>query len=339
MSRGAPPLRFILLVLGGWTAFRVAVLVPGWSDGEGPRQSGEPAMAAAPDTVVRHSPRLDEARRWRKRIDASTVGQVRLARGGEGGTQPGLPVAAPDQPVPAADPLGPPDSFVPFASPVPPPFAPPTPATRRWSVSAWAFVRRGGDETLATGGLLGGSQIGGRINYRLNHDREKPLSLSFRTYAPLQGKGAEAALGMEWKPLAALPLRLLAERRQGLDAAGRSAFALMALGGGSVAPGGGRVRIDAYGQAGMVGLHSRDLFADGSVVAGVPIGREGEVELGGGAWGAAQPGVARFDIGPRVRWRLPVPGAYASLAAEWRFRIVGEVTPQSGPALTFATDF
>ena len=86
----------------------------------------------------------------------------------------------------------------------------------------------------------------------------------------------------------------------------------------------------------MVGLRSRDLFADGSVRIAR---RLGPVELGVGAWGAAQPGVARLDAGPSLSWRLPVADANLRLQADWRFRLAGDALPRSGPALTLAADF
>jgi hypothetical protein len=94
-------------------------------------------------------------------------------------------------------------------------------------------------------------------------------------------------------------------------------------------------RLEAYGQAGVVGARSRDLFADASARAARPIG--GGISLGAGVWGAAQPGVARLDFGPSATLRLPRLGA--SLSAEWRFRAAGRAQPGSGPALTLITDF
>jgi hypothetical protein len=96
-----------------------------------------------------------------------------------------------------------------------------------------------------------------------------------------------------------------------------------------------RLTLDAYAQAGVVGLRSRDAFFDGSVRLSVPLGR---FELGAGAWAAAQPGVERFDIGPTVSMRLPAI-RNTRLRADWRFRVAGDAAPASGPAVTLATDF
>jgi hypothetical protein len=239
----------------------------------------------------------------------------------------------PAPPNPGADGPGP------VAHSPPPDFAvvPAARSVSRWSVSAWLLQRREQDgPALAPGGTLGGSQAGGRLLYRINRDAAVPLSLSGRLYSPLHAaRGAEAAAGIDWRPFARLPLHLLAERRQALGRDGRSAFALTFYGGhGGRLPGG--LRLDAYGQAGIVGLRSRDLFIDGAVRLGVPVG---PVEVGAGAWGAAQPGAARLDAGPQASVRLPMLGTDVRLSADWRFRLAGDAAPGSGPALTVASDF
>jgi hypothetical protein len=187
--------------------------------------------------------------------------------------------------------------------------------------------------------MLGGSQIGGRIGYRINGDTARPLSLVARAYAPVNRRsGSEAALGLEWKPLRELPVRVLAERRQALGSEGRSAFALTAHGGVGDVRLFGEARLEAYGQAGAVGVRSRDLFADGSAAVTLPLGDSGRLRIGGGVWGAVQPGVSRIDAGPRLS--LALPGAdHVRLSADWRFRLHGNASPASGPALTLATDF
>lgn len=204
----------------------------------------------------------------------------------------------------------------------------------RWSISAWALVRRGEGRQLAAGGLLGGSQMGIRATYRLRHG----LAFSGRLYAPLNGPdGAEAAAGVEWQPLRAIPVRVLAERRQAIGRTGRSAFALLAHGGVSDQPVIGPVMLDAYAQAGVVGLKSRDAFFDGAVRMGIPLSED--LSVGLGAWGAAQPGVSRLDIGPQASYRLPALGEKLRVSAEWRVRVAGDARPGSGPALTLSTNF
>ncbi len=210
----------------------------------------------------------------------------------------------------------------------------------RWSASAWAFVRRGERQSLAAGGMLGGSQIGARMAYRINGDPARPLALSARLYSPAgHPEGAEAALGLEWKPLARLPMRLLAERRQALGREGRSAFSLTAFGGAADLKLIGPVRLDIYGQAGIVGVRSRHLFADGSARLGLPLDDAEALTIGAGLWGAAQPGASRLDAGPSLSWRLPVQGRNVRVSADWRMKLAGSASPGSGPALTLGTDF
>ena len=162
------------------------------------------------------------------------------------------------------------------------------------------------------------------------------MSLSGRAYLPLRRTSqAEVAAGIDWQPSARLPVHIVAERRQNVGGAGRSAFALTAYGGVS-----GRLpaglRGEAYVQAGVVGTRSRDLFVDVSARVSAPLG---PVEIGGSVWGAAQPGASRLDAGPHISYRLPVRDANIRVQADWRFRIAGDAAPGSGPALTIGMDF
>jgi len=234
---------------------------------------------------------------------------------------PGAPVARANPRSPAT--IGPAATFPPSA-PI---------RTSRWSASIWLLLRDEHQQaSLAPAGTLGGSQAGGRLLYRL----DRQWSLSARAYVPLRQPGAsEVAAGMDWRPLESLPVSLLAERRQAIGSEGRSAFSLTAYGGFSRAVG-DRGRIDGYAQTGIVGLHSRDAFIDGSLRA---VATSGRFEAGGGAWGAAQPGASRLDIGPSLSYRLPVARGAVRIEADWRFRIAGDALPASGPALVIASDF
>ena len=209
----------------------------------------------------------------------------------------------------------------------------------RWSGEAYVFARGGsGGGGDATGGTLGGSQAAARIVYRL--DDNGRLALFARGYAPLRGAGAEASMGVEAHPLPGVPLRLAVERRQRVDRAGRSAWEASAAGGVDAKPLPGGLRLDAYAQAGVVGARRGDLFADGSVRVGKPLPlAAGTLTVGAGAWGAAQPDVARLDVGPQAALRLPEGRAALTLAIDWRLRVAGDARPKSGPALTLAADF
>ena len=134
-----------------------------------------------------------------------------------------------------------------------------SPSAKRWSGSAWAFLRGGGRATALSPGQVGGGQAGARIFYRL----DQHLSATARISTAIGGaQQTEASFGLDWKPIARLPIHLMAERRVAIDSSGRNAWTLGAAGGVNdlrVAPG---WRLDAYGEAGVVGAHRRDLFAD-----------------------------------------------------------------------------
>ncbi|MBS1239358.1 MAG: hypothetical protein H6R45_64, partial [Proteobacteria bacterium] len=59
----------------------------------------------------------------------------------------------------------------------------------------------------------------------------------------------------------------------------------------------------------------------------------------GGAWGGAQKGAARLDIGPSASLQLKLGEANSRVSMDWRFRVAGEARPASGPALTISAGF
>ena len=219
----------------------------------------------------------------------------------------------------------------------------PAPLNQRdsFSFSAWLLARSGsGPPAMSGQAALGGSQAGVRGSWRLDRaGRAEAFARISSTGRP--GDGAEAALGVAFRPHRRLPLQLVAERRQAIaGTGGRSAFAAYLVGGvDSVRA--GPASIDAYGAAGMVGLRSRDLVAEGSAVARVPVAGIGPVDLsvGGGVWAAAQPGTARVDLGPRAQLRWREGPVRPVISLDWRQRVSGDARPRSGPALTVGADF
>lgn len=211
----------------------------------------------------------------------------------------------------------------------------------RFTLSAWLFARNGnGAPALSGQAALGGSQAGVRAGWRL--DRVGRVEAFTRlSSAGRPGDGAEGALGIAFRPNHRLPVQFVAERRQALAGDdGRSAFAAYAVGGVDSLPG-GPVLVDAYAAAGVVGFRSRELFAEGSAVARIPVARLGPVDLsaGGGAWAAAQPGASRVDVGPRAQLRWHQGPVRPVVSLDWRQRVAGDARPQSGPALTVGVDF
>ena len=208
------------------------------------------------------------------------------------------------------------------------------PRLDRWQLSSWALLRGSpGPGALASGGTLGGSQAGARLTYAFN----PMIAASLRTSSPVGGsRGAEVAGGIRVIPFRSIPLAITAERRQAIspNGGGRSAFAVFVEGGLYRQPMPLRFSLDAYVQAGVVGLNSRDYFADGAFAFTRPVW--GRFSAGFGVWGGVQPGIYRIDAGPRISMRIR-DNIHAH--ADWRQRLVGNAEPASGPALTLTADF
>jgi len=321
------PLRFLGGVIGLWTLGRIAFLLP--SD-PAVQRTVTPAKRTAPHTAlialrgpVPHQP---EIRLARLRI-------MRAARPTPSIQGPARPSPIPaaqapiqDRPVIASAPsVIPPSPHV--ALPTPP--APP----RRWSASLWAVIREGG-QTLLPGGQLGGTQGGIRLLRRL--DSRGDVAASLRLSAPAEGIGRGMAVGIDWRPIRHVPIRLLVEQRLALDA-GQDAPAALVVGGigpRSVAPG---IVLTGYAQAGAVARARIEPFADGAVRASTPL--TPALDLGLALWGGAQRDAQRLDIGPTLGIALPVANRRVRLSLDWRQRVAGRASPDSGPALTLAGDF
>ena len=208
------------------------------------------------------------------------------------------------------------------------------PGIDRLSMSAWAMMRRDpGSPSLATNGQLGGSQAGARFLWRF----DRRLAASIRSSAPIGGvqRSAELAAGVRVQPFVRIPVALTLERRQAFGPdKGRSAFAIFAEGGvydRTILAG---FNLDAYLQAGVVGVRDHAAFVDGSATLTRPLWRQ--FSAGFGVWGGAQPGLARLDAGPRVSMRL---GRSMRVHVDYRHRFLGRAAPGSGPVLTLAGDF
>jgi hypothetical protein len=129
---------------------------------------------------------------------------------------------------------------------------------------------------------------------------------------------------------------ITAERRQAIGqfSTGRSAFALFAEGGLYQQPLGWDLFLDGYAQGGVVGIRSRDLFADGGLAVSRPVW--GRFSAGLGVWGGYQPGLYRVDAGPRISVRVR---SNVNVHLDWRQRLAGTAEPGSGPAVTLGANF
>ncbi|WP_447757135.1 hypothetical protein [Sphingopyxis fribergensis] len=212
-----------------------------------------------------------------------------------------------------------------------------------WSLGGWLYLRDGdgaAPEGIAAASQLGGSQAGLRLGYGFG-ESGRTRAYGRATMAVRQPEQREIAFGLAFAPLARVPVDIAIEQRVALGKEGRDALAAMISGGvGDVALPGG-FRLDAYGQAGVVGARRRDGFVDGAVVVDRRLGADEKapLRLGALAAGAVQPGAARVDVGPRLTLRLPQVGEGSRIALDWRQRVAGDARPESGLALTLATDF
>jgi hypothetical protein len=207
----------------------------------------------------------------------------------------------------------------------------------RLQLSTWALLRSQqagtvAPSSLASGGQLGGSQAGARLIYNFT----RQIAASLRTTSEVGRRGGEVAGGIRVQPLVSLPVWITAERRQriGLYGGGRNAFALLLEGGVYQRPMPWQFDLDAYLQAGVVGLHSRDKFVDGALTLTRPVYRN--FSAGIGVWGGAQPGLYRVDVGPRITMGVR---RNVKVHLDWRQRLAGNAQPGSGPAITLAGDF
>lgn len=358
MRRGRP-VRFLALVLGGWTIARVAML---WPSGvvRGPQAAAMPRAVLAEELEI--GPGEASTRDGPPALRPSPASDL----AGEGYPPPMDPVAArysrmqralPMRPAPRDGGLA--DVVRPAATTagwrrelaavepsatVPPPYsvgtlriagtvAPSSRFPRRLRADAWLVARPGGGDTLAFG-QLGASQAGVRVTYAL--DPARRVALSGRVSAPLRGRGREAAAGLDWQPLP-LPVHLLAEARVPLDGGGMLP-AVQLIGGGAV-----RLPLalqaEGYAQAGVVA--ERGGFADGSLRVArsiLSLGRA-RVDAGAGSWGAVQRGLARVDVGPTAGVTLPIGTATVRVGVDYRFRVAGQARPGSGPAVTVGSSF
>lgn len=212
-----------------------------------------------------------------------------------------------------------------------------------WALAGWVYLREGSGsapESIGAVSQLGGSQAGLRLGYGFG-DAGRVRAYGRATVAIQRPGQREIAFGLAVAPLAHLPVDVAIEQRLAAGKEGRTALAMMASGGVSEVALPAGFRLDAYAQAGVVGVRRRDAFADGALVVDRPIGPDdtSPLRLGALAAGAVQPGAARVDVGPRLTLRLPEVGAGSRIALDWRQRVAGDARPESGLALTLASDF
>lgn len=344
MSTGGRPIRFLLIVAGGWTLLRITLV---WNETGSLPQAIDavnplPQVAAADRRGTAPSS-LSASPVVRRYVEASPKRRTIL-------TEP-LPSASP---LPEALPFSASDSGAAFAlgmlrgeavMPLAPAqatlerplfTAPTLHPGRRWQLSAWVVARDGGSTGVAPVSQLGGGQAGIRVDRTIGSE----LALTGRLTTPLAGQGREAAVGIAWQPRGSA-LRIVAEQRFALDR-GRDGPALGASAGVSDLPLAAGVKLEAYGQAGVIARDEIESYADGAARAFRPLAHldRAVIDIGAGVWGARQRGAGRLDLGPSIAFRLPFrDGGGARLQIDWRQRVAGQARPGSGPAITLASDF
>ncbi len=206
------------------------------------------------------------------------------------------------------------------------------PGLDRLSLTSWATMRNeSGPDSLASGGMLGGSEAGARLMWRFT----PKLAASLRSSAPINSqRGAEAALGVRYQPFTQWPVAVTLERRHAFKDYGQSAFALFAEGGVYGRPLPWQAMLDGYFQAGLVDFNDPDWFVDGQLAVTRPVWRN--LSAGLGAWGGAQPNLNRFDIGPRLSLKV---GQRMRAHVDYRLNVAGNAQPGSGAVVTLASDF
>ncbi|MBO9574651.1 MAG: hypothetical protein J7494_02835 [Sphingobium sp.] len=354
MSGAGKPLHFLGWVLGGWLVLRIGIVampMPAPQSEEREESSPEterkkPPIAARTDRAVSGLP----VQRTSGRTDGSTAHHVPLIH------RPALELAilvpvdsgasnrasALSMLVSASREQAPP---TPMESPAPQPAAsslPPPARMSRWSLTGWLLWRQDTRASLAQAPLLGGSQSGIRLDYHLWSKGGRSLAVYGRLTRALERPFAEeAAVGVALRPVEGVPVSIMAERRQKLGTGGRSGFAFLAAGGIGPKPIVPRLELEGYGQAGVVMSPDAAGFADGKLALDYRLMPKSapDLAIGFSVSGGAQPGVARLDIGPELRLRLPVAGGHVRLSAEWRQRIAGAARPASGPTLALVADF
>ncbi|MEN9683940.1 MAG: hypothetical protein RLZZ427_1691 [Pseudomonadota bacterium] len=224
----------------------------------------------------------------------------------------------------------------------------------RWSADGWLLWRQGGNGYALPasgsaggpprGGAYGASQAGVVVRYRLAPASAlRPVAYVRATSAFQPPRGAELAAGLALRPARRMAIAATAEVRvvQASDGAMlvRPGASLISEFPPLPLPLG--LRGEAYLAAGYVGGTGATPFADGSVRIDrrVATGAGVELRAGGGAWGGAQRGAQRLDLGPTITLGLPVGRAGARLSADWRFRVAGAATPDSGAAVTLSAGF
>ncbi len=223
----------------------------------------------------------------------------------------------------------------------------------RWSALGWALWRQGGNGYNLPGRGLpgavlyseayGASQAGMVVRYSLARQSDHRPGLYLRASSGMdRPRGEELAAGLALRPVPSVPLAVMGEVRatRTIDAtAVRPSVAIVT----ELPPQNlsFQLRGELYVQTGWVGGKMQTVFTDGQARIDRRAANLGAAELriGAGAWGGAQRGTSRLDIGPSLRVDLPLAGINTRLSADYRIRVAGSAAPGNGLAVTFSAGF
>ncbi len=215
----------------------------------------------------------------------------------------------------------------------------------------WLYARQGSG--LKSGGSkvpisqfnvpqYGASQAGAILAHRISGNKGRNVSAFVRASTALASSGEEElALGIKTKPFESLPVSFFAEQRFGPRDNGIRGTALYIAGGtgpDKLLP---RTSVETYGQMGFVFARDDSYFYDASAALQTRIldHQESRLTAGAAIWASGQEGASRIDVGPRVKFQVPVGPINMQVSVDWRERIGGNAHPGSGAAVTLSTDF
>ena len=220
------------------------------------------------------------------------------------------------------------------------------PNGKRWSMDGWLFLRPDATVAANTGprfASYGASQAGAVLRYRLKPaSSARPRAYVRATKALAAGRESEAAVGLSARPIPSIPIAAHAELRATRGAVKTemraAVFAVTELAPIDLPMG---LRGETYLAAGYVGGDFATAFVDGQARVDRELVRLdlGSIRAGAGAWGGAQKGAARLDVGPSASVNVKLGKVPARVAVDYRLRAAGDAEPGSGVAVTLTTGF
>ena len=180
------------------------------------------------------------------------------------------------------------------------------------------------------------------MRYSLGPSSRLDPQAYLRVAHALEQRDGDVAIGANIRPADSLPVRLHAELRYSRFGQGSAIRPAAYVAGGVYdVAGPAKTRLRAYGAAGYVAGEAATAFIDGQAVLEREVLSANRARLlaGVGAWGGAQDGTERLDIGPTIAVQFPIDAGTARLSLDYRARVAGRADPPSGIAVTLATSF